>query len=89
MTFNAPGKGWLILSDTAYPGWKAKVNGRGATIRKVDGIFRAVFLEKGDDRIEFNYSPYYRSVIWLPFILIIAISLLTAVLALSGKLKTS
>lgn|GEM_PF-2394379 len=49
--------GLLILTDQYYPGWNAYVNGIQKPIFAVNGIFRGVFLEKGNYIIEFKYEP--------------------------------
>lgn len=50
-------KGYLILADTYYPGWKAYVDGKERKIYKANYILRAVYLEPGRHRIEFVYFP--------------------------------
>jgi len=49
--------GFLVLSDTYYPGWKAFVDGREDKIYQADYLFRAVFLKQGKHLVEFRYSP--------------------------------
>jgi len=48
----------LFLSDTFYPGWKAKVNGKKEKIYRADYAFRAVVVPKGDSEVSFYYTPY-------------------------------
>ncbi|HOW60067.1 MAG TPA: YfhO family protein [Candidatus Omnitrophota bacterium] len=62
--------GFLILSDTYFPGWKATVDGKKAKIYIADLMFRGVFIEKGSHIIEFHYRP-------LSFIVGAILSLLT------------
>jgi hypothetical protein len=50
--------GVLVLSDLYYPGWKARVNGREEPVIKVFGIFRGVFIEKGQSEVVFEYRPF-------------------------------
>src|SRR5258706_6002862 len=54
---NTKAPGLLIVTDQYYPGWRAYVNGKLTPIYVVDGIFRGVFLNKGDHIIEFKYQP--------------------------------
>ncbi|MBI3913095.1 MAG: YfhO family protein [Chloroflexi bacterium] len=49
--------GYLALTDTWYPGWVARVNGIETPIRRADYIFRAVRLDAGTHRVEFEYRP--------------------------------
>lgn len=48
---------YLVLADTWYPGWIGRVDGRSVPLRRADLIFRAVRVEAGDHRIEFEYRP--------------------------------
>ncbi len=50
-------EGYLILTDTYYPGWRALVDGQGKPIVRADLLFRAVHLPSGRHRIEFIYDP--------------------------------
>ena len=49
--------GFLFLSDTAYPGWKAYIDGVEAEIFRADYAFRAVYLTAGRHTVEFAYRP--------------------------------
>jgi hypothetical protein len=49
--------GYLVLTDTFYPGWRATVNGKGVPILRADPYFRAVRVEAGQHRVEFIYQP--------------------------------
>ncbi len=55
-------KGWLVLSDTYYPGWKAMVDGRETIILRANYNFRAVALHAGKHNITFTYEP--ASITW-------------------------
>lgn len=54
----ARGRGYLVLADSHYPGWKAAVDGRPAPILRANGAFRAVRLERGTRRVTFDYDPW-------------------------------
>jgi hypothetical protein len=54
----APAAGYLILSETWDPGWRATVNGAPAPIAPVDGVFRAVAVPAGHSTVEMRYWPW-------------------------------
>ncbi|MEW6095923.1 MAG: YfhO family protein [bacterium] len=49
--------GFLFLSDTYYPGWKAYVDGKPTKIYRANFLFRAIVLPMGIHKVEFIYSP--------------------------------
>ncbi len=52
-----PEKGWLILSDAFYPGWRVWVDGKERVTQQVEGAFRAVRLETGAHEVVWKYDP--------------------------------
>jgi hypothetical protein len=54
---NAPGPGLLVLTDTHYPGWEARLDGEPAEILLANGLHRAVTLRGGKHRVVFEYRP--------------------------------
>jgi len=55
-------RGWLVLADSYFPGWKAFLQmpegeERELQIYKADHNFRAVPLEAGHSVVRFRYSP--------------------------------
>lgn len=49
--------GFLVLTDTWFPGWRARVDGREVPIMRADHAFRAVSLPAGQHRVELVYRP--------------------------------
>jgi len=54
---NATRSGFLVMTDTYYPGWNAYVDGTESKILIANHAFRAIFLEQGNHYIEFVYDP--------------------------------
>ncbi len=49
--------GYLVLSDTYYPGWRVYVDGEEREILRANYAFRAVPLESGQHTVLFKYDP--------------------------------
>lgn len=49
--------GYLVLTDTWFPGWRARVDGVERPVRRGDYAFRAVALGAGRHVVEFRYRP--------------------------------
>jgi hypothetical protein len=65
----------LVVADAYYPGWDVMVDGQARPIARVGGALRGVFVNPGDQHVEFIYRPnHLRS--------LIAMSLFTGVAAL-------
>jgi len=50
--------GYLVLTDTDYPGWEATIDGRRVPIYRANLTCRAIELPAGRHRIEFHYKPH-------------------------------
>lgn len=50
--------GWLVLSDTWYPGWTATVDGHEASILHANYLFRGVVVSQGEHVVVFKYIPW-------------------------------
>lgn len=54
-------KGMVVMNDSYFPGWRARVDGRPATLYDVDTVIRGVVADAGTHRVDLRYVP--RSVI--------------------------
>jgi hypothetical protein len=71
----------LMLNDTAYPGWRASINGVSAPIMRADYLFRGVRLPAGKSTVDFDYVPNsFRlgaGIFGVCFVVVIALPLVT------------
>jgi hypothetical protein len=51
-------KGMVVLSQTHYPGWYAKVDGVSAPIHEAYTVLQGVVVNSGTHRVEFYYAPW-------------------------------
>ncbi len=54
---HAAADGILVLSESAYPGWRAAVDGRAAPILRADYALRAVCVPAGDHQVTLTFAP--------------------------------
>lgn len=54
---DSPAAAYLVLSDSWFPGWEAKVNGEPADILKANFLVRAVRVPAGKSSLVFTYRP--------------------------------
>jgi hypothetical protein len=54
-TARRPGE--LVLTDLHYPGWNVTVDGKPATMHRVNYLLRGTSLTAGRHRVEFRYQP--------------------------------
>jgi len=48
---------YLVLADSDYPGWQARVDGRPEPIHRADVALRAVLVGPGEHVVEFSFAP--------------------------------
>jgi len=53
----AESAGYLVITEMWYPGWKATVDGRPATVLRVGGSFCAVQVQPGSHEVVLKYKP--------------------------------
>ena len=73
-------RGFLVLSEIFYPGWRATVDGKEAGILRGNYLFRVIPLEKGDHEV------YLYFVSW-PFRIGLMVSFLTLILSICFIVK--
>jgi hypothetical protein len=56
------GGGFLVLSENAYPGWRARIDGSEAPIYRVDVTLQGVVVPAGTHRVDFTMES--RSLRW-------------------------
>ena len=60
------GAGYLVLSDTWYPGWRATIDGQAVDVLRANYAFRAVAFPAGEHVVEFRYEPdSFRVGLWI------------------------
>jgi len=57
ISVDAKQKGFLFLSDTYYPGWKAFIDGKETKIYRAHYSFRSVLVPSGTHTVRFVYDP--------------------------------
>ena len=57
LAVNAPQRGFLVLADQWFPGWRATIGGNPAPIVRGDYAFRLVEVPAGPVTVEFRYVP--------------------------------
>jgi uncharacterized membrane protein YfhO len=72
--------GYLVLTDTYYPGWEAEVDGQTVPIYRANLTSRAIALDAGHHQVVFNYRPH-------TFYTGTAISLLTLLATIIGLIR--
>lgn len=50
-------QGMVVLSDTMYPGWEARIDQQPAKVYEVYGSLRGVVVPAGAHQVEFRYRP--------------------------------
>ncbi|MBK5290345.1 MAG: hypothetical protein JJE04_01455 [Acidobacteriia bacterium] len=50
-------RGMIVLADTFFPGWQARVDGKPARIWEAYGAVRGVVVEAGRHEVDFRFRP--------------------------------
>lgn len=51
------GGGWVVISETAWKGWRAFIDGKRAPLRYADHTLLAVYVPQGEHTITMQYLP--------------------------------
>jgi|GEM_PF-2411234 len=51
------GRGFVVLADQYYPGWRAYVDGKRTEIYRANGVVRGVVVPEGRHEVVFRYLP--------------------------------
>jgi hypothetical protein len=49
--------GYVVLSDTWYPGWQARLDGKPTPIARANLVFRAIYVPQGTHSLHLIYRP--------------------------------
>ncbi|REG34864.1 membrane protein YfhO [Archangium gephyra] len=57
VALEACGPGYLLLSDSHYPGWEATLDGAPVPVLRANAVMRAVRVPPGAHSVRFDYRP--------------------------------
>lgn len=57
MRVSSDSGGWLVLSDTYFPGWQAQIDRANVDLYPANGLFRAIYVPSGEHHVVFQYRP--------------------------------
>ena len=57
MAVDSSTQGYLVLTETFYPGWHASVDGKETEILRANLLFKAVPIGQGSHQVRFWYEP--------------------------------
>jgi hypothetical protein len=57
ISYFSPARTCLVLTDTFYPGWKAKIDGQESQVFRANFLFQAILAPAGKHDVTFEYDP--------------------------------
>jgi uncharacterized membrane protein YfhO len=58
LVVDAPSAGIVVLTDSYFPGWRARIDARPAEVLRVNGLARGVMVPSaGHHVVDFEYAP--------------------------------
>jgi hypothetical protein len=76
MTLNSPQAGYLVLTDTFFPGWTAEIDDKPVPILRANYLFRAVAIDAGVHKVTFSYRPIGFTIALVLFVIGLLVSAL-------------
>ena len=49
--------GWIVVAETAWPGWRAYIDGRRASTHYANHAFLGIHVSEGHHRVRLVYLP--------------------------------
>lgn len=65
LSVNSQTAGWLIISTSHYPGWRAFVNGQETLVLRANYAFNAIAVNAGQNQVLFKYDPLSVKLGWI------------------------
>ncbi|MBF0457828.1 MAG: hypothetical protein HQK99_08040 [Nitrospirae bacterium] len=66
-------KAWLIYADSYNPNWTAKVNGQYRSIAISNLAFKAVKLDKGNNKVIFNFKGNHQTLLYVRYFIALSV----------------
>ncbi len=79
------GSGYLVLANTWYPGWQARIDGETVELERANMSFMAVELPAGSSEVTFQYMPTVNFISLLVSLIALGVALAFLVLGLLGS----
>lgn len=81
---------FLVFVDSYYPGWHAYIGGQEVDIFKANGLFKGIFVPKGNHIIEFKFIPKnYKIYLLISIITFISLMITSIALFIIDKKKNN
>jgi hypothetical protein len=67
--------GWVVISETAWKGWRAYLDGRRVELQVANNAFLGLYVPKGPHRVQLRYWP--RSFVigrWISFLTLLSVA---------------
>lgn len=58
VSYDAPDSGYMVITDSFYPGWQAYLDGQRVPIYRANYLFQAVRTTAGPHHLVLKYEPY-------------------------------